>query len=1584
MILRKVTIIISIALFVGNLGYSQVPRLEWAKSIRGSSAKIGYSVAVDGVGNVYNTGFFVGTADFDPGPGVFNLTSNGSEDIYILKLNADGDFVWAKQIGGVDFEEPRGLAVDASGQVHVSGTFASPVVDFDPGTGTLEFINIGATDSFVMKLDADGNLIWAKQLAGSNDEAIYSMAVDTDGNILTTGYFSALTDFDPGIGTFDLTTSSVGVADIFISKLDQNGDFVWAKSIGSDNYEVGYAIAVDGLKNVIITGELLGGQAIDLDPGPGTFDVVPTGSSNSLLLKLNESGDLVWAKVLNGDQTLSSVTVATDNLDNIYFGGGFEGTSDFDPNAGSVNLTSTSFYDAYILKLKPDGTFDWVKNFGITGYQYLYSITTNATRDVIATGLFEDIVDFDPGVSTFNLTPRGDRDIFLTKLDENGNFVWAGQMGGDGGNEFAYSVVADAAGNIYSTGYFEGANDFDPSICDFDLVALDDFDTYIQKVGTASTICFGIIQQPQSITTCIGTNITFNVEADGTTNIKYQWQVYNDGIPDFLDLSDGGDFSGTKTSTFTISNVSLSDGDVYRCKISGDGFADIFSDEVTLTVIGPPIGISVSRCGPGPVSLLASGGINGQYRWYTTATGGSAISGAVNSNYTTPSLPVSTTYFVSINIGTCETTRTAVTATINSCAPIPELVWAQGFGGTGYSLSMVTDATGNVFTTGYFRGTSDFDPGPGITSLSSAGGNEVYISKLDAAGNLVWVKSVGGTSDDQGNAISVDATGNVYIVGNFRGTADFDPGVALFPLTSAGGNDVFILKLTGDGDFIWANRVGGTPSAFGSDNGGSLAITTSGDLLVYGYFYGTVDFDPGAGSFPLTSAGSGDLFILRLTTNGTFVSALKIGGSSFDVTSDMFLDPLGNIFLSGFFYTTTDFNPGAGVFNLTSNGAGDAFVCKLDPTGNFLWAKSLGSVGDDNSTSVRTDATGDVIVTGYFEGTVDLDPGPSQLNFTSAGMKDMFFIKLTATGDLIWAKIIGATEDDVAQDIATDASNNIYIAGAFNKTVDFDPGPATFSITSFAFQDIFALKLNTSGDFIWVIGAGGVSNDFPTGLKLDASENIYLTGAFRGTVDFDPGPNIVNITGGVSDWTTFVQKLVAPTPVITIVTQPSDVIACNGETKTFSVNATGTTNIIYQWQYSLDGIVPFTDIANNGGYSNVTTNTLSINTTGNFGAGRYRCRINGDFAAEVFSNDEGLFISAAPSPPITTGNSVCNSGSLMLTAAGGANGQYRWYTTPTGGSAIIGEVNSTYITPVLVSTTTYYVSLFNGSCESTRTPVIATITVPPVKPVIASSIAPVGNALTICSTTTLTLSAPNGFASYSWSTGATTSQINVITSGTYSVTVTDGSGCVSPASDAIIITVVSAPCNNQAPVIANSTTSTIIGGQATINLLDLISDADNNLVLSSLTIAQQPTSGATAVITNGILEIDYKGINFSGRDQITIEVCDAFGECVQQVLEIDVIGDIEVHNGISPNNDNQNEIFLILNIDLLPDTQNNKVTIYNRWGSKVFEVSNYNNTTNVFRGLNDSGNELPSGTYFYKIEFESGRKSETGYLTLKR
>jgi gliding motility-associated-like protein len=192
-------------------------------------------------------------------------------------------------------------------------------------------------------------------------------------------------------------------------------------------------------------------------------------------------------------------------------------------------------------------------------------------------------------------------------------------------------------------------------------------------------------------------------------------------------------------------------------------------------------------------------------------------------------------------------------------------------------------------------------------------------------------------------------------------------------------------------------------------------------------------------------------------------------------------------------------------------------------------------------------------------------------------------------------------------------------------------------------------------------------------------------------------------------------------------------------------------------------------------------------------------------------------------------------------------------------------------------------------------------------------------------------------------------------------------------------------CNGTPPEINTVPLATQSGQIITLDLIPLITITNSSLNLSTLEVIDQPGSGATATIdSNGILTIDYTGLNFTGSELITIQACDTNGLCAQQVFTIEVSAGIIIYNAISANGDELNKIFRIENIASTPDTQNNTVTIYNRWGSKVFEVENYNNTDRVFKGLNDNGNELPSGTYFYKIQFTSGRSSESGYLQLKR
>src|SRR5215212_6451352 len=130
---------------------------------------------------------------------------------------------------------------------------------------------------------------------------------------------------------------------------------------------------------------------------------------------------------------------------------------------------------------------------------------------------------------------------------------------------------------------------------------------------------------------------------------------------------------------------------------------------------------------------------------------------------------------------------------ISASAQSPTFVWAKGIGANGYDegSSVIVDTSGNVYTAGYFGGTVDFDPGPAIFNLTSAGLSDIFISKFDAAGNFVWAKSMGGTSDDIATTITIDVSGNIYTSGYFWGTSDFDPGVTTFNLTSGGNEDIF-------------------------------------------------------------------------------------------------------------------------------------------------------------------------------------------------------------------------------------------------------------------------------------------------------------------------------------------------------------------------------------------------------------------------------------------------------------------------------------------------------------------------------------------------------------------------------------------------------------------------------------------------------------------------------------------------------------------------------------------------------------------------------------------------------------------------
>ncbi|KAB7732435.1 hypothetical protein F5984_00280 [Rudanella paleaurantiibacter] len=457
-------------------------------------------------------------------------------------------------------------------------------------------------------------------------------------------------------------------------------------------------------------------------------------------------------------------------------------------------------------------------------------------------------------------------------------------------------------------------------------------------------------------------------------------------------------------------------------------------------------------------------------------------------------------------------------------AQAQSFVWAKRVGGSSSNLSdagfaITTDFGGNVYTAGRYGGTVDFDPGPGTANLTSTGLNDLFVTKFDAAGNFVWAKSFGGPGDDFAYSIAVDALGNVCFTGFFKATADFDPSANVFNITSAGDFDAFVCKLDGSGGLVWVRRVGGV----GEDRGYALTINSLGSIYITGAFTNTADFDPGPGvtQFVSRSDYAPDIFVWQLDRDGNFVWVRIIGGTEFDYPSSISLDASERIYVTGRFGSTADFDPGPGVYTLTA-GQSDGFVCKLNTEGNLMWVRQMGGTSGDNASSGAVMPDQGVCVTGSFTGTATFGPGVTL--GTGSIYTDIFVCRYDLNGTLIWAKTMGSSNFDAGNAVGVDKTGNIYVAGTFRETVDFDPGPGTTNLNAVGVEDAFAIKLSPDGQLLWARSIGSPGYDNARAMNIDAVGDMHLTGNFEQTMDADPNSGVFNLSSaGFQD--AFIVKL---------------------------------------------------------------------------------------------------------------------------------------------------------------------------------------------------------------------------------------------------------------------------------------------------------------------------------------------------------------------------------------------------------------------------------------------------------------------------
>ncbi len=422
-----------------------------------------------------------------------------------------------------------------------------------------------------------------------------------------------------------------------------------------------------------------------------------------------------------------------------------------------------------------------------------------------------------------------------------------------------------------------------------------------------------------------------------------------------------------------------------------------------------------------------------------------------------------------------------------------------------YANGTTVDDNGNVYVTGQFSGTADFDQSGGAANVTSQGGDDIFLSKYDASGTLQWVKTIGGSSNDAGRAVKVDASGNVYITGEFLGTVDFDPSGSLAELT-ADIFDAFLAKYDANGNYVWAIKMGGSSFDYGTD----LVIDGSNNIVVTGRFRGTGDFDPSANTVNLVNAtGTYDIFFAKYDQNGGLLWAHGMGDSGDDQGFGITVDANDNLLITGQFAGTIDFDASGATNNLTSNANNDVFLAKYDLNGNYLWAINMGGSNNDYGNSVITDAAGNAYVVGEFFDSGDYDPSGNTVTLSHlGGGTNTFFAKYDPNGNYLWAHGIGASN---GLDIALGPDNNVFITGGFFGTIDFDPGTGTENIAATA-TEVYLAEYDSLGNYMWagnMLGTTGVSTG--RSLASDYKGNIYVAGDFFGTVDFDPSGSTSNM-----------------------------------------------------------------------------------------------------------------------------------------------------------------------------------------------------------------------------------------------------------------------------------------------------------------------------------------------------------------------------------------------------------------------------------------------------------------------------------------
>ena len=705
----------------------------------------------------------------------------------------------------------------------------------------------------------------------------------------------------------------------------------------------------------------------------------------------------------------------------------------------------------------------------------------------------------------------------------------------------------------------------------------------------------------------------------------------------------------------------------------------------------------------------------------------------------------------------------------------PFLLFSQGFnfvhhaGSTGddAATGVCTDVSGNVYMTGYYG--DSITLGSFVLHATSRDG---FIVKYNSSGTALWAKRITGAGTEAGYAIKCDNAGNVYVAGDYAGSASLDT----FNLSSNGGSqDIFIAKLTSAGTVSWLKTMGSNAS---NDHVNGIAVDGSNNLYLTGEYSGNASFGNG---FSLTSinhpiyGSSIDCFTAKFNTSGICQWAAGGGSIGTDRSYDIDVDASGNSYITGFYQNNATFSGGV----LNASGPVDVFVAGYNASGTLNLLFSAASPDYEAGYSIALDGLGNFYITGLHAGYLTFDT----ITVTPEGSYDMFLAKYSITGDVQWVQSTLSSQWESGEAVAVDDKGNPYVSGTV-----YHGGTSMFNeiyMTSLGYHDPVIVKYNRFGEFQWATRGGSYDYDGPLDMAIADSGKVYVAGYFSGSpATF--GSSTFNSTGNDD-----ILLLKLRTDLTTGTVSPAAYCAgqaVNVPFKSFISMAPGNT---YYAQLS----------DKKGRFANaVTIGSLSTSaSTGSIPAlipdtmpegTAYRIRvISTDSARTGADNGTNLTIHALPAAVITSaGTDFCPGDSLAIQAQTGAGYTYQWLNNFL---PVAGATSSTYYAK---QSGVFNVIVSNASgCNRTSGSISVTKRNNPNATITA------GGPTSFCSGGAVSLNANTGNNfTYQWKkngvliSGATQSSYQAAASGTYKVTVTNAYGCFKTSSG-MLITVYSLP-----------------------------------------------------------------------------------------------------------------------------------------------------------------------------------------------